>query len=170
MGFALLHGPGASPARRLQDPALVDLGVISPRSSLAMGQRLGVIWDELDALLERSSPTLLVLEKAFLGRNVDSVFKLGHARGLALAAAARRQIPVVELAPRAVKRAVTGSGAAEKDQVARVALARVGLAARAEELIANWPSDATDALALALVGFDQMNLGFQTNRESEAER
>lgn len=107
--------------------------------------RLGIILDEFVKLIEEKKPAVVVLERVFLGRNVDSAFKLGHARGLVVACAARSKIPLVEYAARQVKKGVTGSGAADKVQVATCVFAHLGLKPKTQI-----PFDATDALALAL--------------------
>ncbi|MCC7405079.1 MAG: crossover junction endodeoxyribonuclease RuvC [Bdellovibrionales bacterium] len=118
-------------------------GVFHLGSKLALADRLYELTQQLEELLKKWQPGEVVVEKMFLGVNVDSAFKLGHARGICLAQAARFGCRLEELAPRAVKKAVTGYGAASKDQVALA--------------IASWlrldttgvVHDATDALALA---------------------
>ena len=75
---------------------------------------------------------------------MDSAFKLGHVRGICLAAAARHGAQVVEYAAKTVKKVVTGSGAADKEQVRLVILNLLQLKAEVGDLL-----DATDALALA---------------------
>jgi crossover junction endodeoxyribonuclease RuvC len=78
-----------------------------------------------------------------MSRNADSALKLGQARGVALCAAASLGAPVFEYAPRAIKLAVVGYGAAEKPQVAHMVR---GMLALQIELVA----DAADALAICL--------------------
>ncbi len=82
------------------------------------------------------------VEKIFLGRNADSAFKLGHARGVALSLAGQHQLEVGEYATRHVKKMLTGSGAATKEQV-QFMIEQL-LQTKVKEL------DATDALALAV--------------------
>jgi len=79
----------------------------------------------------------------FHGVNARSALQLGHSRGVALAAAGARALPVHEYAPATVKRAVAGNGQATKDQVQAMVLALCGLK-RAPKL------DASDALAVAI--------------------
>jgi crossover junction endodeoxyribonuclease RuvC len=78
----------------------------------------------------------------FVNRNVDSALKLGQARGAALCAVPKG-LPVFEYAPRAIKLALVGSGAAEKAQVAHMIRALLGLQERIGP-------DAADALAVAI--------------------
>ena len=119
----------------------LEWGVIRPKADDLSG-RLGLISVELKAIFERYKPTHVVVEKVFLGKNPDSAFILGHARGVALAMAGLVGATVSEYATRSVKKIVTGQGGAEKEHVKRVV--EVLLKIKVEEL------DATDALAMAI--------------------
>jgi crossover junction endodeoxyribonuclease RuvC len=118
--------------------ALADAGPIE--------SRLAVLHAELCATLVRHGPQIVAIEDVFHARNARSAFVLGQARGVALLAAAQSGAKVKSFAPAVIKQAVTGTGRAEKDQVARMVCALLGIdvAGRA---------DATDALAAALCGF-----------------
>jgi crossover junction endodeoxyribonuclease RuvC len=118
-------------------------GVIAPPSQMEFCQRIGVLAAEIEALVARIEPSVTVIERVFLGKNADSAFKLGHARGVAVAAAARAGSEIVEYATRAVKKGITGTGAASKEQVQAVLFAVLGLKGRMQ-------MDASDALALAV--------------------
>ena len=93
----------------------------------------------------------VVLERAFVARNVQSAFRLGEARGAVLAAIATSGATLHEYAPAEVKLAAVGHGQADKLAVGRGVTARLGLA---RELA----SDAADALALALCYLQQAPL------------
>ena len=108
----------------------------------ALSERLRAIYEGVQALVEQFKPDEIAIERVFLSRNVDSALKLGHARGAALCAVPGK-VPVFEYAPRAIKLAVVGFGAAEKEQVAHMIRALLGVAGRI-------PTDASDALAVAL--------------------
>jgi crossover junction endodeoxyribonuclease RuvC len=108
----------------------------------ALSERLRCIFEGVQALIERFSPDEIAVERVFLNRNVDSALKLGHARGAALCAVPGK-LPVFEYAPRAIKLAVVGFGGAEKEQVAHMIRALLGVEGRI-------PADASDALAVAL--------------------
>jgi crossover junction endodeoxyribonuclease RuvC len=99
----------------------------------------------LCATLARHRPEVVAIEDVFHARNARSAFVLGQARGVALLAAAQSGAEVKSFAPAVIKQAVTGTGRAEKDQVARMVCTLLGIdvAGRA---------DATDALAAALCG------------------
>ena len=99
--------------------------------------------DQLEALLREHSPEAAAVEEVFVNKNPQSTLKLGQARGVALMLAARSGIAVGEYAPTLVKKAVVGTGSAEKPQVhAMVARLLPGVA------IAG--ADAADALAVAI--------------------
>jgi crossover junction endodeoxyribonuclease RuvC len=96
-----------------------------------------------EALVAEHRPTEIAIERVFMHRNPDSALKLGQARGAALCAAVSGGALAHEYAPRAIKLAVTGYGAAEKSQVAQMVVTLLGLTRRPA-------ADAADALAVAL--------------------
>jgi crossover junction endodeoxyribonuclease RuvC len=104
--------------------------------------RLRLIFEGLRALMSKHAPVEVAVERVFVSRNVDSALKLGQARGAALCAVPEG-IPVFEYAPRAIKLAVVGSGAAEKLQVAHMIRTLLALTERPG-------ADAADALAVAV--------------------
>jgi crossover junction endodeoxyribonuclease RuvC len=104
--------------------------------------RLRLIFAGLLALIRKHGPAEVAVERVFVSRNVESALKLGQARGAALCAIPE-DVPVFEYAPRAIKLAVVGSGAAEKFQVAHMVRTLLGLSDRPG-------ADAADALAVAL--------------------
>jgi crossover junction endodeoxyribonuclease RuvC len=114
--------------------------------------RLQRIYAAVSALVEEHRPDMVAIERVFIHRNPDSALKLGQARGVALCAAAQLGASVHEYAPRAIKMAVTGYGAASKPQVAQMVgtLLALQLALKA---------DAADALAVALCHAHTRRLG-----------
>lgn len=121
----------------------IDHGVFDVSKHELFSTRIKLIGQQLGELLDKYNPGSVVLEKIFMGKNVDSAFKLGHARGVCLYEAARRNIPVFEYEARVVKKGITGNGAATKEQVRLIALALLGISS--EQAI-----DATDALSMAI--------------------
>jgi crossover junction endodeoxyribonuclease RuvC len=107
-----------------------------------LSERLRLIFEGVKALIDRYQPNEVAIERVFVNRNVDSALKLGHARGAALCAVPGA-VPVFEYAPRAIKLAVVGFGAAEKVQVAHMIRMLLSLEGRLS-------SDASDALAVAI--------------------
>ncbi len=118
-------------------------GVIRTSSKQPLWTRLGLIHGGIEEVLDAHRPDMLSLERCFVGRNVQSALKLGHARGAAMVAAVSRGVEVAEYTPGQVKLAVTGNGRAEKAQVQEMVRVILGLPTSA-------PEDASDALAAAI--------------------
>lgn len=93
-------------------------------------------------VMEKYQPHQVVIEKIFLGKNADSAFKLGHARGVIMYEAGRGEASVYEYATRSVKKSVTGNGGSSKEDVQAVLKATLNL--KTIQRI-----DASDALAMA---------------------
>ena len=123
---------------------LIAYGAITAPARATFPEKLTVIHTELAALLARHRPDCVAVENIFYARNVRSALKLGHARGVALLAAAEAGIAVVEYAPAEIKRAVVGYGRAEKPQVQQMIKLLLGLDQPPV------PYDAADALAVAI--------------------
>ena len=118
-------------------------GQIRTDAALSLPERLVTIDRELTDVLLLHRPDSSAVEEVFVNNNPQSTLKLGHARGVVLLALARAGLPVHEYATRLVKKALVGTGAAEKAQVQamlRVLLPGVTLAG----------ADAADALAVAI--------------------
>lgn len=130
--------------RRPDRLELIEQGRLSPPRDLELPARLGWLAPALGEALERWRPQVAVLETPYLGLNPRSLVVLAQARGALLGALAAGGVEVHEYSPAEIKSAVTGSGRADKTQVARmVALQLPGVPADAS-------ADATDALAVAL--------------------
>jgi crossover junction endodeoxyribonuclease RuvC len=123
---------------------LIVCGAIAAPARATFPERLSVIHTGLAALLARHRPDCVAVENIFYARNVRSALKLGHARGVALLAAAEAGLSVVEYAPAEIKRAVVGYGRAEKSQIQKMVRLLLGLDALPA------PHDAADALAVAI--------------------
>lgn len=124
---------------------VVEYDVIRTKPSMSMPLRLRDIHLGLVEAIERTAPDQFAIESAFYSKNVQSVLKLGHARGVAILAAVLREIPTAEYAPREVKHSVTGKGAAGKEQVEFMVMQMLGMKERRHTQL-----DATDALAVAI--------------------
>jgi crossover junction endodeoxyribonuclease RuvC len=123
---------------------LVEYDVIRTGATMSMPLRLLQIHARLMEAIDRTAPDEFAIESAFYAKNIQSTLKLGHARGVAILAAALRQVPTSEYAPREIKLAVTGNGGATKEQVEYMVMSMLKLTERHRFL------DATDALAIAL--------------------
>lgn len=124
---------------------LVEQGTIHTRRGADLPERLAIIHDGLRLVIARTQPVAVAVESPFAGQNVKSLIQLAHARGVILLAARTAALEIFEYAPRSVKSAVVGYGAAEKEQVAKmVRLLLPGCAAL------KMSADASDALAIAI--------------------
>lgn len=152
-GFGVLE---VHPNRNLQ---ATSFGVIelSPQASLA--QRLGELQIALSELLRKHQPDIVVVEKIFLGKSADSAFKLGHARGVVIAAAQLSGAQITEYATRQVKKSVAGNGGAEKQDVCQ-AVKNILRLKNLDSL------DASDALALAIHQASLSALSFEHLKEN----
>lgn len=106
-------------------------------------QRLKQIFDGLTAIIQEYHPHEMAIENVFVSRNPDSALKLGQARGAAICAAVAMQLKVAEYAPRAIKKAIVGRGAADKVQIQHMVGVMLNLSGSIQ-------SDAADALGVAL--------------------
>ena len=97
--------------------SLGECGVIRTSTKESLANRIREIFEGVAGLIERHEPFAVSVENVFHGKNAQSALKLGHVRGVILLAAALRQIPIAEYAPRQIKKAVVGSGNASKEQV-----------------------------------------------------
>jgi len=124
--------------------AVLACGVIRLHSGNSHPERIGQIYRELEMVIADFTPERVALETAFLSRNVQSALKLGQVRGAVIALAMNRNLLLHEYAPREVKSAVTGKGAASKEQVAFMVARMLALSPVPR------PYDVTDALGIAL--------------------
>ncbi|HMN69949.1 MAG TPA: crossover junction endodeoxyribonuclease RuvC [Bdellovibrionales bacterium] len=124
--------------------AHVAHGVIELKGSWPMPERWRVLQLELSGLFAKHPARVAVVEKIFFGKSADSAFKLGHARGVCLLAAAQVACAVEEYAARYVKKAITGNGAADKEHVQKVIFNLLRISPRTLAF------DASDALSLAV--------------------
>ena len=139
MGYGILGVKG-------KKPSMIAMGVIELKKFESHYLRLSRIFERVTMLVEQYLPDEMAIEAPFFGKNVQSMLKLGRAQGVAMAAALARDVPITEYEPRKIKMAITGNGAASKEQVQEM-LRRI-LDIPRENLLPQL--DATDALAAAL--------------------
>ena len=109
--------------------------------------KLKLIFERTIELIDTFHPDEIAIEAPFFGKNVQSMLKLGRAQGVAMAAGLSREIPITEYSPKKIKMAITGSGNASKEQVAKMLQSLLDL----KELPKNL--DSTDGLAAAVCHF-----------------
>ena len=153
MGYGLLKVTG-------NKAQMMAMSVIDMRKQSDPYLRLGYIFERVTGLIAEFLPDEMAIEAPFFGKNVQSMLKLGRAQGVAIAAAIHRDIPIHEYAPLKIKMAITGNGAASKEQVAGM-LKRL-LMLKEDDM----PQfmDATDALGAAYCHFLQASRPESTAR------
>lgn len=106
-------------------------------------ERLHTIFTDISDIITEFAPGEAAIEEVFMGKNASSALKLGQARGAAIVACTRFELPVAEYSARRVKQALVGKGQAEKSQVQQMVKSILGLSRVPAE-------DAADALAIAI--------------------
>jgi len=122
----------------------IECGAVRTQSGAPLPERLKRIYDGLWEIITLHRPDQAAIESTFAGKNPMSAMTLGHARGVALLAAANGGLPISEYAPREVKQAVVGIGSASKEQIQYMVRVILKLPRIPK------PPDAADALAIAL--------------------
>ena len=142
MGYGILGIKG-------KEPQLIAMGVLKLNLMDDHYMRLHHIYERVSGLVKQYLPDEMAIEAPFFGKNVQSMLELGRAQGVAMAAALNQQIPITEYEPRKIKIAITGNGAASKEQVCAMLQRTLHIA---QEDLPKF-LDATDALAAALCHF-----------------
>lgn len=140
-GYAILE---ASP----RGPRVCEAGVIRSaegRAPTEMAERLRVLYDGIVEVLDQFRPNAVAVEQLFAHYDHPrTAILMAHARGVIFLAAGQRQLPVVSYNATQIKKTITGSGRASKEQMQRTIQRELGLAELPE------PPDVADALAAAL--------------------
>ena len=121
----------------------LDNGGVYPTIQQKFSERLPQIYDKIEQLIHQFQPDMAAVENVFYGKNVQSMLKLGQARGAAVLAVLKSKVPLFEYSPTQVKMAVTGFGQASKEQVQKM----VKLLLHLQDVAMK---DASDALAVAI--------------------
>jgi len=144
LGYGLIHNKD----KKIE---LITMDVIKLNKLPDQYMKLKTIFEQVLGIIEKYKPDELAIESQFFGKNVQSMLKLGRAQGVAIAAALYKSIPIFEYSPRKIKQAITGKGAASKEQVASM-LARIVTIDTMPDYL-----DATDALGVAVCHYFQKN-------------
>lgn len=121
----------------------IDYGTITTSPRQPLSECLKCLHECLSGLIERHRPEQAAVEGVFYGKNVRTAVTLAHARGVVIAVCTLAGLPVFEYPPRRVKQALVGYGAAQKEQVRKMAMTLLSLKEEPGE-------DAGDALAIAI--------------------
>ncbi|HEV8269266.1 MAG TPA: crossover junction endodeoxyribonuclease RuvC [Thermoanaerobaculia bacterium] len=147
-GWAIVEFGGPS-------PILGGAGVLRPPTTGPFATRLLTLRIAFADVLSRERPDVAVVERVFSGVNPESLIRLGEARGVLLLALAEAGVPIHEVTPAEIKKVVTGSGGAEKEQVRRMVASLLGRTKSRPLAL-----DAADAAAAALAhGFRSIRGG-----------
>ena len=137
MGYALLKSAG-------NRSEVLKMGVIKMTRLKDQSEKLTAIFNAVSQLITDYKPTVLAIEAPFLGKNPQSMLKLGRAQGVAIGACLHHNLQVFEYPPPKIKQAITGNGNASKEQVAAMLNHMMTVPNDSDYL------DATDALAAAV--------------------
>ncbi|MDM8000601.1 MAG: crossover junction endodeoxyribonuclease RuvC [Dehalococcoidia bacterium] len=137
MGYGVLEEIG-------DQPRMVSCGVLTTTSTAPIAERLRELYLGLVDVIVRFCPDEIAIEDPFVARNARSALAIGRAQAIAMLAAASHNRPVATYPPAKVKQGVADYGRSDKGQVQRMVCIQLGLSR------VPGPSDATDALAVAL--------------------
>ena len=147
MGYALLHTFG-------QQVEILEFGAFDVHKLEGQYPRLQKEFFFLQDLIEKYHPSCLAIETQFVDKNPQTMIKIVHAQGVAIAAALSKDVPIYEYSPMKIKMAITGNGHSTKQQVA--AMLQRFMHIPDEQMPKKL--DATDALAIAYCHFLQLGL------------
>ena len=131
---------------------MVDCGVVNLSAQLPMEERLRSLYSELSKIIARHKPSEVAIEDPFVGHNVRSAFAIGKAQAIAILAAANKGLPIYYYSPAKIKKQITSYGQSDKRQVQEMVRVQLRLAELPQ------PSDAADALAVAMCHIQQRRL------------
>lgn len=130
---------------RYDDAQLVEAGVIKLKANAPLPFRLAQLYEDLLGVIDETKPSRVVVEQLFSHyKHARTSILMGHARGVVLLCAEQRGLPVQDLLPNEVKKAITGHGHATKEQMQHAVMAQCNL----PELPS--PPDVADAIGIAL--------------------
>lgn len=128
---------------------VIDYGCILTTPDLNPGDRLKIINNELNKLIQKHQPKIMAVENLFFFKNLKTAMPVSQAKGVILLTAAKKKIPVYEFTPLQVKMAITGYGRAEKKQVQKMVQTMLNLEEKPKDKNKR-KDDAFDALGIAL--------------------
>ena len=131
--------------------ALVDYGALTTPPNTPLTQRLHILYRGLLEIIARYEPSAAAIEEPFVAKNVRSALAVGQAMGMIIVAAAEKGVPTYQYTPTQVKQAVASYGRSGKEQVQEMVRIQLGLPSIPQ------PSDAADALAVAICHIQEMH-------------
>jgi len=133
--------------------SVLDYGAVTTEASMKLSQRLLVLNNRLEELIQKYRPDAVAIEELFFNKNIKTALTVGHGRGVAVLAAARSGVDIFEYTPLQVKQSVVGYGRAEKAQIQQMVKALLNLKAIPK------PDDVADALAVAICHGNSHRMG-----------
>lgn len=132
---------------------IIDAGLIRTDAEKPLPDRLMQLYDELSRLLAEHKLEMVAVEELYSHyAHPRTAILMGHARGVILLAARRKEIPVMNLSATMIKKSITGSGHADKEQVKNAVISHLGLKPFDKPI----PADVTDALAIATCCYEHL--------------
>ena len=131
---------------------LIDCGALTTPARSPLGERLSYLYNQLLEIVSGYQPDAVAVEQPFVGKNVKSALVIGMAQAVAMLAAANKGVPTYEYTPTQIKQRVSNYGASSKEQIQEMVKLQLGLSQVPQ------PSDAADALAVALCHLSETHL------------
>ena len=133
--------------------SVLEYGAVTTEASMKLSQRLLVLYNDMEKLIEKFKPEAIAIEELFFNKNIKTALNVGHGRGVAVLAAAKLGVDIYEYTPLQVKQSVVGYGRAEKAQIQQMVKAILNLSAIPK------PDDVADALAIAICHGNSHRMG-----------
>ncbi len=131
---------------------LIDCGALATTKRSPIGERLSYLYNRLMEIISRYQPDAVAIEQPFVAKNAKSALAIGRAQAVAILAAANKGIATYEYTPTQIKQRVANYGASSKEQIQEMVRLQLGLSQAPQ------PSDAADALAVALCHLSEIHL------------
>lgn len=131
---------------------LLDCGALTTTARSPIGERLSYLYNQLLKIVSRYKPDAVAIEQPFIAKNAKTALTIGKAQAVAILAAANKGIPAYEYTPTQIKQRVANYGASSKEQIQEMVKLQLGLSQIPQ------PSDAADALAVALCHLSEIHL------------
>jgi crossover junction endodeoxyribonuclease RuvC len=145
MGYGVIES-------RDDETTLIDCGTLITPARSPIGERLSYLYNQLSEIVSGYQPDAVAVEQPFIAKNVKSALAIGRAQAIAILAAANKGVPTYEYTPTQIKQRVANYGASSKEQIQEMVRLQLGLSQTPQ------PSDAADALAVALCHLSEIHL------------
>ncbi|MFC2021541.1 crossover junction endodeoxyribonuclease RuvC [Chloroflexota bacterium] len=145
MGYGVLES-------RDGETAMIDCGALTPVARSPIGERLAFLYSKLQEIISKFQPDAVAIEQPFVAKNAKTALAIGKAQAVAILAAANAGIQAYEYTPTQIKQRVANYGASSKEQIQEMVRLQLRLSQAPQ------PSDAADALAVALCHLGEIHL------------